>query len=127
VSGAETARAFIDAFNTRDIDAFAATLHPEVELHTGRGLRIGIEAARDWATRGQGGVQQEILVEEVREEGNRVLVLIVREWRWEEEETGAEPAHADEMAWLFELRDRLIASWRPFDEREDAFRAFAAD
>jgi ketosteroid isomerase-like protein len=118
---------FIDAFNARDIDAFAGTLHPEVELHTGRGLRIGIEAARDWATRTPGGVQQEVLVEDVREDGHRVLVLIVREWRWADEETRAEPAHADAMAWLFEFRDGRIVSWRPFEEREDAFRALAAD
>ena len=51
MSAAETARAFIDAFNGGDLDAFAATLHPEVEIHAGRGLRRGIPAAREWATR----------------------------------------------------------------------------
>ena len=27
------------------------------------------------------------------------------------------------MAWLFELRDGLIASWRPFDDRDEALAA----
>ena len=125
---AETARAFIDAFNGRDLDAFVATLHPAVEIHAGRGLRRGIDAAREWGTRAPGGVQQRILVEDVSEQDDRVLALIVREWWWEgdEEESGAEPAGADVMAWLFGFRDGLISSWRAFDDREEAVAAFAA-
>jgi hypothetical protein len=125
---ADTARAFIDAFNGRDLDAFSSTLHPEVEIHASRGLRKGIEEAREWGTRAPGGVQQRILVEDVREAGERVLALVVREWWWEEDEedSGAEPAGADVMAWLFELRDGLISSWRAFDDRDEAVRALGA-
>jgi limonene-1,2-epoxide hydrolase len=123
VSPAEAARAFIDAFNGRDLDAFAATLHPEVEIHASRGLRTGVEEARAWATRPPGGVQQSILVEDVLEAGDTALALIVREWWWDEEEAGGEPAGADQMAWAFELRDGLIATWRPFDDRDEARRA----
>jgi limonene-1,2-epoxide hydrolase len=121
---AETARAFIEAFNGRDLDGFAATLHPEVEIHASRGLRTGIDQAREWATRAPGGLQQRIEVEDVREDGDRALALIVREWWWEEPDT--DQAGADEMAWLFEFRDGLIASWRPFDDRDDALAAFTA-
>jgi limonene-1,2-epoxide hydrolase len=127
-SGADMARSFIDAFNAGDLDAFAATLHPEVEIYAGRGLRRGIDEARKWGTRAPGGVQQQIIVEDIRESGNRVLALVVREWWWEEEEeSGAEPAGADVMAWLFELRDGLIASWRALDDRADAVAAFGGD
>ena len=44
-------------------------LDPEVELHSVRGLRKGIEAARLWATREPGGVQQTIELEQLYEEG----------------------------------------------------------
>ena len=27
------------------------------------------------------------------------------------------------MAWAFELRDRKVLSWRPYDDREEALRA----
>jgi len=123
----ETVSAFISAFNAGDLKSFVATLHPEVEIHAGRGLRVGIDAAREWATRAPGGVQQQILVEDLRAADDRVLALIVREWWWDEgEELGAEPAGADVMAWLFELRDGRIASWRPFEDRAKAIAAFEA-
>jgi ketosteroid isomerase-like protein len=122
--GADLARRFIETFNDRDLDGFAGTLHPEVEIHGNRGLRTGIDEAREWATRAPGGVQQRIVLEELRERGDLVLALIVREWWWEDSED-ADMAGEDVMAWLFELRDGLIRSWRPFDDRDAARRAFA--
>jgi len=117
-------REFIRAFNERDLDAFAAVLDPEVELHSGRGLRKGIEAARVWATREPGGAQQTIELEQLYEEGlegggGRAVALIRRRWRWEED--GSE-AGIDEMAWVFELHDRKVVSWRPYEDREEALR-----
>ena len=118
----ELARKFIDAFNGRDLDAFVETLHPDVEIHGMRGTRRGREEAREWATRPRGGVQQRIVVEEMREEGERVCALIVREWWWdEEEEVDADgPAASDEMAWLFSFEDGLIREWRHFEDRGEA-------
>lgn len=118
-------REFIRAFNERDLDAFVAVLDPEVELHAMRGLRKGIEAARVWATRPPGGVQQTIELEELYEDGTeggggRAVALIRRHWHWEEDDS---LAGVDAMAWFFELRDRRIRSWRPFDDRAEALRA----
>lgn len=119
-------REFIRAFNERDLDAFVAVLDPEVELHASRGLRKGLEAARVWATRAPGGVQQTIVLEQLYEEGlegggGRAVALIVRRWRWEEDES---LAGEDEMAWAFELRDRRVLAWRPFEDRGAALQAF---
>jgi limonene-1,2-epoxide hydrolase len=123
--GLDPVREFIRAFNERDLDAFVEVLDPEVELHSGRGLRKGVEAARLWATRAPGGVQQTIELEQLYEEGaesggGSAVALIVRHWRWEE---GGELAHEDEMAWAFELRDRRVRSWRPFEDRAEGLRA----
>src|SRR6185503_10010914 len=90
----DSVREFIRAFNERDLTAFVSTLDPEVELHSGRGLRKGREAARVWATRAPGGVQQTIEVEELFEDdtesgGGRALALIKRVWRWEEDSSPA--------------------------------------
>lgn len=117
-------REFIRAFNKGDLDAFAAVLHPGVELHSARGLRKGVEAARVWATRKPGGVQQTIELEGLYEEGlegggGRAVALIQRRWHWAEDGT---EAGVDEMAWAFELRDHKILSWRPYEDREEALR-----
>jgi len=110
-------REFIRAFNERDLDAFVEVLDPEVELHSMRGLRKGREAARMWATRKPGGVQQTIELEELHEDTDRAVALIRRVWHWEEDGSAA---GEDEMAWLFELDGRRIRSWRPYEDRAEA-------
>jgi limonene-1,2-epoxide hydrolase len=121
-------REFIRAFNERDLDAFAEVLDPEVELHSMRGLRKGIDAARLWATRKPGGVQQTIELEDLYEDeaagDGTAVALIRRAWHWDEDGSAA---GADEMAWLFELRDRRVLSWRPFEDRAEAMRAAGFD
>ncbi len=118
-------REFIRAFNERDLDGFVAVLDPEVEIHSARGLRKGVEAARQWGTRAPGGVQQEIELEQLYEDGTeggggRAVALIVRRWHWEE---GGELAGEDAMAWAFELRERRVLSWRSYEDRAEALRA----
>ena len=113
-------REFIRAFNERDVDAFVAVLDPEVELHSMKGLLKGAEAARRWATRKRGGVQQVIEMEELHEGDGHAVALIMRRWHWDDDE--GEFAGEDEMAWVFELHGQRIRSWRPFDDRAEALR-----
>jgi ketosteroid isomerase-like protein len=117
-------REFIRAFNERDLDGFVAVLDSEVEIHSNRGLRKGPEAARHWATRKPGGVQQSIELVELYEEGTeggggRAVALIVRRWHWEE---SGELASEEEMAWAFELRAGRVLSWRAYEDRAEALR-----
>jgi limonene-1,2-epoxide hydrolase len=118
-------REFIRAFNERDLDAFVAVLDSKVELHSMKGLLKGTEAARQWATRKRGGVQQTIELEQLYEGGTEgggghAVALIVRRWHWDDE--AGELAGEDEMAWVFGLRDHRIRSWRPFEDRAEALR-----
>ncbi len=122
-------RRFIDAFNAGDLDSFVAVLDPGVELHSMKGLRKGVEAARLWATRAPGGVQQTIELDELYEDGTeggggRAVALIRRVWRWAEDDS---PAGEDEMAWFFELHDHRVRSWRPYEDRAEALRAGGFD
>jgi len=123
--GVDPVREFIRAFNERDLDAFVEVLDPEVELHASRGLRKGREAARVWATREPGGVQQTIHLDQLYEEGlegggGSAVALIRRAWRWDEDGSAA---GEEAMAWVFELRERRIRSWRPYEDRAEALRA----
>jgi hypothetical protein len=70
-------------------------------------------------------VQQTIELDELYEEGlegggGSAVALIRRCWHWDED-GGA--AGEEEMAWLFELRERRVRSWRPYEDRAEALRA----
>jgi hypothetical protein len=110
-------REFIRSFNEGDLDAFVGLLHPDVEIHASRGLRKGHEAARLWATRAPGGVQQTIELDELWEEDDRAVALVTRKWHWAED---GELAGSDELGWVFELTDGLISSWRSEEDRDAA-------
>jgi ketosteroid isomerase-like protein len=116
-------RRFYEAFNDQDLDAFVATLHPEVELQTARGLREGREEARAWATKlTHGGLDQRLVLEDVvgDPDGRRLVALYRKQWWWREDE---EHAHEDAMGALFTFRGGLIARWQPFEDRDEALAA----
>ena len=114
-------REFVRSFNERDLDAFVETLDPEVELHSMKGLRQGIPAAREWADRSTGGVQQTVVIESAEVVGDKVLIRIRRDWRWDED---GSLAGSDQMAWFFMVKDSGIVTWIPFADTAEAFAAF---
>ena len=114
-------RRFYDAFMSQDLDGFVEALHPHVELQTARGLRIGPEEARSWATRiPSGDLEQRFVIEELREHHNHVVALVRKQWWWKGNE---ELAHDEQSAALFTFEDGLISRWQPFTDREEALRA----
>jgi hypothetical protein len=119
----KTVREFVSTFNRSELDAFVALLDPEVEIHGMRGTRKGRDEAREWATKTPGGVQQTVLIQSCEQAGDRVLMNVKREWRWEEDN---ELAYVDELAWLFQLRETKVLSWKPFEDKEKARVAFTA-
>lgn len=114
-------REFVRSFNERDLDAFTEVLDPEVELHSMKGLRRGIPAAREWADRVPGAVQQTVVITSIEAVGGKALVRIRRDWHWAED---GSPAGSDEMAWFFVLKGGRIVTWRPFADAAEASAAF---
>lgn len=117
----KTAREFVSTFNRSELDEFVALLDPDVEIHGMKGLRKGRDEARAWATKTPGGVQQTVLIKSCEAARDRVLMKVLREWRWEEDN---EVAYADILGWLFEMNDGLVRSWQPFEDFEEARDAF---
>ena len=69
-NGGDATRTFVQAFNDQDLDALVAVLDPEVELQTSRGILIGHEEARLWATRkAEGDLRQRLALDAVRDRG----------------------------------------------------------
>ena len=117
----EAVQRFYAAFRDQELDAFVDVLHPQVELQTARGLRIGREEARGWATRNPlGSLEQRHVIEELREHTDHVVALIRKQWWWRESDELADDA---EEAALFTFKDGLIARWQPFTDRADALAA----
>jgi ketosteroid isomerase-like protein len=120
-SGADAVRAFIDAFNAEDLDALVAVLDPEVEIQTSRGIVIGHDEARRWATRNPAGeLHQHLVLDDVRDEGAHVVAQVRRRWAWREE---AEVAHEQELAVVATMRGGRIARWQPFEDLDQARQA----
>ena len=117
----EAVEAFYAAFMAQDLDAFVAVLHPDVELQTARGLRIGREEARAWGTRNPSGhLEQRYLIEELREHTDHVVALVRKQWWWSESE---ELADDEPAAAMFTFKDGLISRWQPFTDRAEALMA----
>lgn len=114
---------FINAFNDEDLERFAAALDPDVVIHSARGIRRGVDDAVRWATRLESGeLEQRIELDSIRADGDRAVALVRKQWWWRHSE---ELAREDEMAWVFELRDGRIRSWRPVEDRATALAAAA--
>jgi ketosteroid isomerase-like protein len=117
----EVVRRFYEAFAEQDLDSFVETLHPHVELQTARGLRIGRDEARAWATRNPAGeLEQRHVIEDLVEHRNHVVALLRQQWWWAGHD---EPAEDSEAAALFTFEDGLISRWQPFSERDEALQA----
>jgi ketosteroid isomerase-like protein len=111
-------RRFYDSFNAQDLDAFAATLHPDAELQTARGVRSGRDEARAWATKTPiGSLDQRLVLEEVRERGTHAVALYRKQWWWKETER---LAREDAMAALFTFEGGLISRWQPYEDPSKA-------
>jgi ketosteroid isomerase-like protein len=121
LSQPEVVRRFYAAFNEEDLDAFTSTLHEHAELQTARGVRIGREEARSWATRTPDGhLRQRFVIEELRERHNHVVALVRKQWRWDE---SGDVADDEPLAALFTFEDGLISRWQPFHDRAEALAA----
>jgi limonene-1,2-epoxide hydrolase len=121
-SGADAVRTFVQAFNDEDLDALVTVLDPEVEIQASRGIVIGHDEARRWATRNaKGDLHQRLVLDAIRDEGRHVIAFARREWFWRD---GGDVAEAHELTIVATIgEDGLIIRWQPFDDREEALQA----
>jgi ketosteroid isomerase-like protein len=101
----------LEALRSRDREAVAAELHPEIEARGEKGSFSGIDAVVGWAKPSDDGhLVSHVVVDEIREVGDRhVAVDARRQWRWKD---GDELADEVRFGSLFEFRDGKIVGWR---------------
>ena len=121
MTAAEAVRAYLDAFNAEDLDALTAVLAEDVEIQSQRGLIVGRQEARRWATRNPAGeLRQRLVLEDVEDHGSHAVARVRKQWAWADDH---EAADEQEIFCVATMRDGLIARWAPFDDRDAALRA----
>jgi hypothetical protein len=127
VADADAVRTFIEAFNDQDLDAFVAVLDPEVEIQATRGIVIGRDEARRWASRNPNGyLRQRLVLDRLEAEGAHVIATVRRQWYWRHRTGGREAgrvADERELTIVATMRDGLIARWQPFEDPDEAMAA----
>jgi hypothetical protein len=123
-AGADAVRTFVEAFNREDLDALVAVLDHEAEIQTSRGLVIGHEEARRWATRNPNGyLRQRLVLEGLQDVGAHVIAAVRRQWYWRDPESRRDHGRvADEIGLtvVATISDGLISRWQPFDDAQEA-------
>ena len=115
------ARDLLDALSTGDVDGFAALLHPDVEIHTARGIRRGADAARDWAGREYDHLERRYEITEVHVAGESVLVLADVQYVWRE---SGEVGDSEHVALELDFEQGRLRRWRLDDDPAAALKVF---
>ena len=107
-SSVELARRVLEALSRGDVAAFAALVHPEIEIRTGRGVRRGRDEAEEWALKRYEHLERRYAIEELRDRGDEVLALVRTQYVWREGGlVGDEEQTAIELA----FRDGKLVRW----------------
>jgi ketosteroid isomerase-like protein len=108
-SSSELARRVLGALSRGDVSGFAALVHPEIEIHTARGVRRGREQAEEWALKRYQHLERRYAIDELRERGDEVLALVRTQYVWRESGlVGNEQPSAIELA----FSEGKLIRWR---------------
>lgn len=112
----------LDALGRGDVEAFAALLHPEVEIHTARGVRRGTDEAIAWARSVYDHLDRRYEIEELHVTGERVLVLAQVQYVWRE---SGEIGDSTPVAIAIDAENGKLRRWRVFDDPAEGLKVFA--
>jgi ketosteroid isomerase-like protein len=116
---AQVARAFVDAFNRREIDDFLLLLSDDIEVRTPRGVKRGRREIAEWFERPFDHLDLELTGDDYLLTGEVVVGWGLMRFRWRE--TG-EIAEEKPAAAVWRIEDGLIRHWQPFPELYEALR-----
>ena len=72
----------LGALSDGDVQAFAALVHPEIEIRTSRGARRGLDEAEEWAQKRYEHLERHYVIDDLRAEGDEVLALVRTQYVW---------------------------------------------
>lgn len=116
------AREALEALSRGDSRRFAGLVHPDVEIHTARGVRRGRDAAREWASRGYEHLERRYVIEDMHVAGGDVLVDAQVQYLWRE---SGEIGDSSPVAVVLRFEDGRLRRWRVYDDRAEGLKVFA--
>ncbi len=81
---AELARQVLAALSQGDVPGFAALVHPDVEIHTARGVRRGSAQAVEWARKKYEHLERHFAVDSVAARGDEAVARVRTQYVWRE-------------------------------------------
>lgn len=118
------AREVLEALSRGDSEGFARRVHPEVEIHTARGVRRGADEARDWASSTYDHLERRYEIEEMHVAGEDVLVLAQVQYVWRE---SGEVGDSTPVAVAMRFVGGKLRSWRVYDDPDEGLKVFTRE
>jgi ketosteroid isomerase-like protein len=115
------ARDVLEALGRGDVERFARVLHPEVEIHTARGVRRGPEAAREWASSRYEHLERRYEIEDMHVAGGDVLVDAQVQYVWRE---SGEIGDSSRVAVVMRFEDGRLRRWQVYDQPAEGLKVF---
>ena len=83
-SNADLARQVIAALSRGDVPGFAAIVHPEIEIHTARGVHHGTDEATEWAQKRYEHLERHYAIDRLDARGDEVVARVRTQYVWRE-------------------------------------------
>lgn len=113
----DVVKAWHTAVNDRDTEAALSCCHTDVIVGGPRGDGAGHDVMRAWLQRSGIGLEPQ---EELTEQGGRVVVRELAQWRTTENAPAAAPTQTPAETWVvFEVTDGVISAVRRYETPED--------
>jgi ketosteroid isomerase-like protein len=118
------ARQVLEALSGGDSETFARLVHPDVEIHTARGVRRGAEDARAWASTTYKHLDRRYVIDEMHVAGEMVLVLAHVQYLWRE---SGEIGDSKPIAVDLRFDGGRLRRWEVHDDPGEALKVFARE
>jgi ketosteroid isomerase-like protein len=107
-SSAELARQVLAALSCGDLSGFGALVHPEIEIHTVRGVYRGPDEATEWAQKRYEHLERHFAIDGLDVRGDEVVARVRTQYVWRDSGLvgDEEPAVID-----LAFRDGKLVRW----------------
>jgi len=119
-TSAELARQVLAALSRGDVPAFAALVHPDIEIQTARGVYRGDDAAEEWAQKRYEHLERHFAIDRLEAQGDAVVARVRTQYVWRESGlVGDEEPAVIELAFV----DGKLIRWAFREQEQPPTRA----